>query len=244
MNLFSVKDKICCVTGAGRGIGHELAKALHQSGAIVIGLDLEYPEDENQMHCHLTINLTKETSPAIVFDLIQKTYGKLDVLLNCAGITLPHDGEYPIESWDKTFAINVDVPFKLTTALVPLLMKSSSPSVINITSLNASLAFPNNPAYVASKSALAGLTRSMSLDLGPRNIRVNAIAPGYIKTKMTGESWTNPEKRSQRAAHTVLNKWGTPQDLIGPALFLASDASSYVTGQSLFVDGGWSIKGL
>ena len=67
MNLFSVKDKICCVTGAGRGIGHELAKALYQAGAIVIGLDLEYPEDENQMHCHRTINLTKETSPAIVF---------------------------------------------------------------------------------------------------------------------------------------------------------------------------------
>tara|TARA_R110000824_G_scaffold326043_2_gene512934 strand:+ start:4284 stop:5018 length:735 start_codon:yes stop_codon:yes gene_type:complete len=244
MNLFSVKGKICCVTGAGRGIGYELAKALSQSGAIVVGLDLEYSEDKSEMAHAVTIDLTKDSSPSTVFNFIQETYGKLDILLNCAGITLPHDGEFPIESWDKTFAINVDVPFKLTTALVPLMIKSSSPSVINITSLNASLAFPNNPAYVASKSALAGLTRSMSLDLGPRNIRVNAIAPGYIRTKMTGESWTNPEKRSQRSAHTVLNKWGTPQDLIGPALFLASDASSYVTGHSLFVDGGWSIKGL
>lgn len=244
MNLFSVKGKVCCVTGAGRGIGYELTKALSRAGAIVVGLDLEYSEDKSEMEHAIALDLTKGSSPSTVFNFIQETYGKLDVLLNCAGITLPHDGEFPIESWDKTFAINVDVPFKLTTALIPLLMKSSSPSVINITSLNASLAFPNNPAYVASKSALAGLTRSMSLDLGCKNIRVNAIAPGYIRTKMTGESWTNPEKRSQRAAHTVLNKWGTPQDLIGPALFLASDASSYVTGHSLFVDGGWSIKGL
>lgn len=241
MNLFSVKGKICCVTGSGRGIGHEITKALSQAGAIVVGVDLEHTDDEGEA---ITIDLTESSSPAIVFELIRKKYGKLDVLLNCAGVTLPHDGEYPIESWNKTFSINVDVPFRLTTALVPLLVKSSSPSVINITSLNASLAFPNNPAYVASKSALAGLTRSMSLDLGCKNIRVNAIAPGYIKTKMTGESWTNLEKRLERAGHTVLNKWGTPQDLIGPALFLASEASSYVTGHSLFVDGGWSIKGL
>jgi NAD(P)-dependent dehydrogenase (short-subunit alcohol dehydrogenase family) len=125
-----------------------------------------------------------------------------------------------------------------------MLKKSKSPSVINVTSLNAELAFPNNPAYVASKSALAGLTRSMALDYGKHGIRVNAIAPGYIKTDMTGESWTNLEKRKKRAGRTVLNRWGTPEDLAGPLLFLASEMSSYVSGHSLFVDGGWRIRGL
>ena len=244
MSLFSVKNKICCVTGAGRGIGHKLASALVEHGAIVIGIDLEYSEDEHIIQHKLSLNLTESKTFEYVYNFIEEKYGKLDVLLNCAGITLPHEGKYPIEAWNKTFAININVPFELTTTMVPLLEKSQSPSVINITSLNAILAFPNNPAYVASKAALAGLTRSMSLDLGPKQIRVNAIAPGYIKTKMTGESWTDPTKRAIRASRTVLNRWGSPEDLVGPLLFLASSSSSYITGHSLLVDGGWSIKGL
>lgn len=244
MSIFSVENKVCLVTGAGRGIGHELARALAQAGAMVMGVDISYPEKNYTLSHQFKLDLTHLESLKTLYDFIEKTHGKLDVLLNCAGITMPQEGSYSFESWHKTFAVNIDVPFKLTTKLVPLLEKSSTPSVINITSLNASLAFPNNPAYVASKSALAGLTRSMSLDLGSKKIRVNAIAPGYIKTKMTGESWTNPVKRAARADRTVLNKWGTPSDLIGPALFLASPASSYITGQSLLVDGGWSIKGL
>jgi len=124
------------------------------------------------------------------------------------------------------------------------LRQSDSASIINVTSLNAKLAFPDNPAYVASKSALAGLTRSMALDYGKFGVRVNALAPGYIKTKMTGESWSNPDKRKQRSERTMVERWGTPEDLVGPMLFLASDMSSYVTGQSLFVDGGWSVRGL
>ena len=244
MNLFSVKNKICCITGAGRGIGYVLSSELAHHGATVIGIDLEYPENDYNIEHQLSLNLTEDSALDEVYNFIEQKYGKLDVLVNCAGITLPAETPYPADSWHKTFEINVNVPFLLTTKLVALLEKSTSPSVTNITSLNATLAFPNNPAYVASKAALAGLTRSMALDLGLKGIRVNAIAPGYIKTKMTGESWTNPEKRAHRASHTVLNRWGTPDNLVGPLLFLASDSSSYVTGHSLFVDGGWSIKGL
>ena len=123
------------------------------------------------------------------------------------------------------------------------LTQSDSPSVINITSLNAKLAFPNNPAYVASKSALAGLTRSFALDYGKLGIRVNNVAPGYIKTDMTGESWTDESKRKKRQERTMLGRWGSVQDLVGPVVFLASDASSYITGQTIYVDGGWSVKG-
>ncbi|MDP6574944.1 MAG: SDR family oxidoreductase [Candidatus Peribacteraceae bacterium] len=161
------------------------------------------------------------------------------------GVTYPQKfQDYGRDLWRKTLDVNLCAPFFLSQKLLPLLKESESASIINITSLNAELAFPDNPAYVSSKAALSGLTRSMALDLGQLGIRVNSVAPGYIKTKMTGESYNNPIKRKERSNRTVLGRWGTPNDLLGPLLFLASNMSSYVTGHSLFVDGGWKIRGL
>jgi NAD(P)-dependent dehydrogenase (short-subunit alcohol dehydrogenase family) len=117
-------------------------------------------------------------------------------------------------------------------------------SIINITSLNSEQAFPENAAYVSSKGALKQLTKSAALDLGKYNIRVNNVGPGYMRTAMTMKSWEDPVKNKQRKEKTALNRWGTPSDLIGACVFLASNASSYVTGQDLYVDGGWLIKGL
>jgi len=117
-------------------------------------------------------------------------------------------------------------------------------SIINITSLNAELAFPGNPAYMASKGALRQLTRSAAYDLAPYGIRANNIAPGYIKTAMTEKSYNNQQLYEARQSRTILGRWGTPGDLAGAAIFLASNASSYITGQDLYVDGGWNIKGL
>tara|TARA_R110001583_G_scaffold6509_6_gene33014 strand:- start:12107 stop:12835 length:729 start_codon:yes stop_codon:yes gene_type:complete len=239
-----LKGKLAIVTGAGRGIGRYLASALHDEGVVVHGLDLDFP-DEYYPFSTLKIDLTDELAYPAMIEYLNKYNDCLDILVNNAGITLPSKScEYSLEDWEKTFKINVTVPFQVVQSLLPLLKKSENASVINITSLNAALAFPHNPAYVASKSALAGLTRSMALDYGEYGIRVNAVAPGYIKTDMTGESWTNVEKREKRAQRTVLNRWGTPQDLVGPMLFLASEMSKYVTGHSLYVDGGWKIKGL
>ena len=116
-------------------------------------------------------------------------------------------------------------------------------SIINISSLNGKIAFPDNPAYVSSKTGLDGLTRAYALELGKFGVRVNSIAPGYIRTEMTGDSWTNKGKRKKREERTMLKRWGTPDDLVGPVLFLASNHSAYVTGQTLYVDGGWSSKG-
>jgi gluconate 5-dehydrogenase len=117
-------------------------------------------------------------------------------------------------------------------------------SIINITSLNAELAFPDNPAYMAFKGALRQLTRSLALDLGGRGVRANCIAPGYIRTDMTRASWSDSTREKARASRTVIGRWGMPADLAGAVIFLASDASAFVTGHDLLVDGGWSIKGL
>ena len=117
-------------------------------------------------------------------------------------------------------------------------------SIINITSLNAELAFPDNPAYVAFKGGLKQLTKALALDLGSSGIRVNSIGPGYIRTEMTSRSWANQPARQLRAERSVLKRWGEPTDLAGAVIYLASDASSFVTGQDVYVDGGWLIKGL
>jgi gluconate 5-dehydrogenase len=118
-----------------------------------------------------------------------------------------------------------------------------SGSIINITSINAELGFPGNPAYVAFKGALKQLTKALALDLGP-SIRVNAIGPGYFRTDMTRKSWGDDTMRQERSSRTILGRWGVPDDLAGAVIFLASDASAYVTGIDLYVDGGWLAKGL
>ena len=117
-------------------------------------------------------------------------------------------------------------------------------SIINITSIGAELGFPNNPAYIAAKGALKQLTRSLALDLGSFGIRVNNIGPGYFRTDMTKGSWNDPQLEEDRIRRTILGRWGEPDDLAGAVIFLASEASRYITGQDLYVDGGWLAKGL
>jgi NAD(P)-dependent dehydrogenase (short-subunit alcohol dehydrogenase family) len=238
MSLFCIKNKTCIVTGAGRGIGYEIAKSLSNAGAIVTGVDIFFKEK----NCNFSKEIVDLSKSKEIISFCNK-FNKLDVLINCAGITLQSEQEYNLDDWNKTLNINLTAPFLLTKLFKSILKESNSPSVINISSLNGKLAFPNNPAYVASKTGLDGLTRSFALDYGRLGIRVNSIAPGYIKTNMTGDSWNNIEKRKKRESRTMLGRWGTPEDIASTALFLASDASKYITGQTIYVDGGWSSKG-
>ena len=122
--------------------------------------------------------------------------------------------------------------------------KNNHGSIINITSINAELGFPSNPSYIASKGALKMLSKSLAKDWGKYGIRVNNLGPGYISTKMTKKSFKDKKANLLRKKHTLLNRWGTTNDLVGPAIFLASDSSKYVTGHDLYVDGGWLANGL
>ena len=213
MNLFSVSKKIIVVTGAGRGIGKHLANSLYKQGAIVVGVDKEFAGNDYLFETRHIGDLTRQEHIKELKEKLSKTFKKVDVLINNAGITRPSTKiPYPYSDWRKTMSVNLDIPFNLTSSLIPLLRNSKSPSVVNVSSLNAIMSFPNNPAYVASKTALVGLTRSMALDFGCEGMRFNCIAPGYIKTEMTGESWSDPEKRKDRQSRTILNRWGTPED--------------------------------
>ena len=125
-----------------------------------------------------------------------------------------------------------------------MIQQNSGGSIINLTSIGAEQGFPNNPAYCASKGGLKQLTKALAYDWGKYGIRVNNLVPGYTNTPMNKKSWNDQSLRNKRASSTVLNRWAESEEMVGPAIFLASDASSYVTASDLVVDGGWIAKGL
>ena len=161
------------------------------------------------------------------------------------GITFPSNEKfYSIKKWKQTIDVNLTVAFTCSQSVRKNMKKRKKGSIVNITSLNAELAFPSNPAYVASKGGLKQLGKALARDWGKYGIRVNNLGPGYIVTEMTKKSYCNKKSRKLRENQTMLGRWGTVDDLIGPCLFLASNASEYVTGQDIYVDGGWISNGL
>jgi len=228
--MFSVKDKVIIVTGSNGGNGSAIVDGLEKLGAVVLGYDLPYWDVTNNLHLYHLVNNALNHS------------GKIDGLINCAGITRGNDiFEYTDKDWEDTYKVNLKAPFKLSKEVAKH-MKENGGSIINITSLNSELGFPNNPAYVAMKGGLKQLTKSLAVDLGKYNIRVNNVGPGYIKTNMTKQGWKN--NRKQIEDRTILGRWGEPEDLVGTIVFLLSSASSYITGQDIYVDGGYLTKGL
>ena len=251
---FSLKDKIAVVTGASGGLGRHISASLLNAGAQVVLSDIDEAKlnklveefrAKNLKADKYILDLTNKQEIIEFVVYLNNKYGKIDILVNNAGVTFPHNFfEYPEKAWDLTYKVNLWAPFELSRKIAEIMKDNNAGSIINITSLNAELAFPNNPAYVTFKGALKQLSKSMALELGKYNIRVNNIGPGYMKTEMTKKSWSDPVIHEQRKNKTVLNRWGTPKDLAGPVIFLASDASSYITGQDIYVDGGWLVKGL
>lgn len=252
--LFSLENKVAIVTGAARGNGQAIAEALLKAQATVVLVDIL--EDTLRQTTNMfksgklraipfvcDITDVNQIERLVIF--VKEECQKVDVLVNNAGVTFGHELlSYPDNLWEKTYRVNLKAPFELSKAVGRMMKLQGSGSIINITSLNAELAFPDNPAYVTFKGALRQLTKSLALDLGKYEIRANNVGPGYFRTKMTAKSWADTTMQQQRKERTVLGRWGQPEDLAGIVIFLASDASSYVTGQDIYVDGGWLIKGL
>ena len=244
-SVFSLSGKVAVVTGAAGGIGQAITLSLAEAGASkVYALDLqnntEWP-NANIENCSIDLQDRNHINSFADQISLKHSHGA-DILVNCAGVTFTNDFfNYSDQDWDMTYKVNLLAPYLLSRVLARDMYGGS---IINITSLNAELAFPNNPAYVTMKHGLKGLTKSLALELGKKNIRVNNVGPGYIKTEMTKKSWSNDTIHEERKKKTFLDRWGTPTDIAGTVLFLASDASSYITGQDIYVDGGWTAKGL
>ena len=246
-NSFNISNKIAIITGSSRGIGYALAKGFLESGALVHGISRSgsslFKEKNYTDH---KINLKDRESIIDLVNNISKVHNAVEVLINCAGISIPVNSELNnIESsFQEALDVNLFSSFYLSCAVSEIMKRQKSGSIINVTSIGANLGFPSNPGYIASKSGLSGLTRSLSYDFAQYGIRVNNLVPGYFLTDMTRESFEDPAKQKERSSRSLLSRWGDPNELVGPAIFLASDASSFVTGIDLIVDGGWSIKGL
>jgi len=244
--LFSLVNKVAIITGAARGNGKAIAEGFLKVGAVVYLIDIleQEPkmikgEAKNNKAKFITADVTDFPLMDSLLKDIYDREKKIDILVNNAGITLPESSDtYSDDKWEKTYKVNLRAPFKLSQ-MVAQYMKNRGGVIINITSLASELGFSNNPAYVAFKGGLKQLTKALAKDWARYNIRVNNLGLGYFKTEMTQSSWQDQKLMRERAARTMLGRWGTPRDLIGPAIFLASDASRYITGQDLYVDGGW-----
>ena len=249
-DLFSVKNKIVIITGSGRGIGRTFALNMAKRSAITYCFDIKFPnkipKDLSNNLFHIKCDLTNKKKFDNECKKIFNRHKKIDVLINNLGISLPGKNEqtYLEKYWDQTLKINLTVAFNCSQTVMKLMLKKKNGSIINITSINAELGFPNNPAYIASKGGLKMLGKSMAKDLGKYGIRVNNLGPGYFKTLMNQNSWKNLKTRKARTIRTMLDRWGEIDELVGPCIFLASDASKYVTAQDLYVDGGWTANGL
>ena len=253
-SLFDLSGRTAVITGASRGLGKAMATALAQAGAHVylvgsVAETIQAAADElSQADLQadpLPADLSTDDGIASLIETLKGELSDLHILVNNAGIGEGHSLEdYPDELWEQTLQINLTAPFKLTRGLCGLMKEHGKGSVINTTSICSERGLPDNPAYMASKGGLKLLTKSMAADLAEHQIRVNAIGPGYFRTSMTSQSWADPERREARSGRTMLGRWGVPEDLAGAVIFLASDASSYITGQDLYVDGGWLAKGL
>lgn len=240
-SLFNLKGKTVLVAGSSRGIGATLSNALKDNEAFVIGLSRKR-DLSNNLNQHFKCDLTKRSDILKIFNLLNTNQIKIDVLIFAAGITGSNKAKNDIENFSKIIDNNLIANFNLIYTLKPILSKNSS--VINISSINAIQGFPNNPGYVASKGGIEALTRGLAIDLSKQKIRVNCIRPGYIATDMTKESYSDKIKYNKRKNKTILKRWGNTKDLVGPALLLASDASAYMTGSIITVDGGWTALGL
>jgi NAD(P)-dependent dehydrogenase (short-subunit alcohol dehydrogenase family) len=247
---FSVADRVVVITGAGQGIGRVFAKSFASGGArvVIAERNVEKANDVAQEiaagNGHATVVETDVADPDSVAALgaeVDRQFGRADVLINNAAIfsTLemrPFE-QIPLAEWERVLRVNVTGPFLCARALLPLMRRNKWGRIINMASGAVTLGRPNYLHYIASKSALAGMTHSMARELGPDGITVNAVLPGATFTEIPRKT-VSPEQKDRIIATQCVPRPQIPDDLVGIVLFLASDASAFMTGQELTVDGG------
>lgn len=253
-NAFRLDGKVALVTGASYGIGFAIASAYAQMGATIVFNDLNPEKNEMGVKAYKEIGIdakgyvcdvTKEDQVKEMVDDIIKTYGHLDILVNNAGIIkrIPMTDMSP-EQFRMVVDVDLIAPFIVSKAVIPHMIKQGHGKIINICSMMSELGRETVSAYAAAKGGLKMLTRNICSEYGEANIQCNGIGPGYIATPQTAPLRERQPDGSMHPfdsfirAKTPAGRWGTPEDLQGPAVFLASDASDFVNGHILYVDGG------
>lgn len=252
-DLFDLSGRVALVTGGGRGIGRAISVELANAGAAVIPSarstdEIEAVADEIEDNggdaMAVPADVTDPDAVATVIDQAEDTFGSIDVVVNNAGFN-PDDAlgrpeDVSTESVEQVLGVNLSGAYEVTTAAANGLLENGG-TVINVASVGGLVGLPRQHPYVASKHGLVGLTKSISLDWAPE-VRVNAIAPGYVSTELTEDVEANDHLRQSIIDRTPLARFADPTEIAGPVVFLASDAASYVTGEVLAADGGWTAR--
>ena len=249
--LFSLAGKTALVTGASRGLGQAIAIALAAAGAKVLCASsqpngcqetLAHIAEANGQALELTADLSNEAAVTALADKAL-ALGPVDILVNCGGTIFRAPAhQFPMQEWHKVIAINLDAAFLLSQKLGAKMIERKQGKIINIASMLSYSGGITVPAYTASKHAIAGVTKALANEWAQHNIQVNAIAPGYFRTDNTAALQADTERNAAITARIPAARWGEPEDLAGAAVFLASQASDYVNGHVLAVDGGWLAR--
>ena len=254
MKLFDLSGKVALVTGGGRGLGRAMARGYTEAGADVVisarteselvSAKNEIEEATGRKVVYVVTDMADRSAVKALAEYALKEMGRVDVLVNNAGINRPQ----PIDvieddDWDTQVEVNLSSCMALTRALVPQMKERQWGRIIHISSVLGVGSKEARNAYSATKAALIGLSKASALDLGPYGITVNCIAPGPFLTDLPGKLLNDAQKQ-KFADFTAMGRWADPKEIVGPALFLGSDAGSYVTGETLLVDGGAYARAL
>lgn len=247
--LFDLSGRVAVVTGASSGIGRAIAAALADAGAAVVGVARRHAALDRLVAeigprgARVVADIVDRDALAATCAAIERPFGAPDILVNAAGVNhRQHADAVTIEAWEHTLALNLSAPFYLAQRLVPAMAARGWGRVINIASLQSERAFAEGIAYGASKGGVAQLTRAMAEAWSSRGIGCNAIGPGFFPTELTAPVFADAARAEALARQTAIGRNGRLEDLRGLAVFLASRASDYVTGQVIMIDGGFTAK--
>jgi NAD(P)-dependent dehydrogenase (short-subunit alcohol dehydrogenase family) len=251
-NLFDLTGRVALITGGNKGLGKAMARGLAEFGADVLiasrhELELKNALDEilagtGRKGAYFVADMAQRDQVRKLAHYALEKLGKVDILINNAGMNAPQAIDaITDETWDRVVEVNLNAVMCLTRELVPQMKSRRWGRVVHVSSVLGPTSKEKRNAYSATKSALMGLARASALDLGPYNVTVNCIAPGPFLTDMPMSILSDAEKQVF-ADRTALGRWAQPQELVGPALLLCSEAGSFVTGQTIFVDGGWLAR--
>jgi NAD(P)-dependent dehydrogenase (short-subunit alcohol dehydrogenase family) len=249
-----LKSKVALVTGSRRGIGRAIALAFAAAGANIVLCD-NVKDDGKLDEVAGEIKKIGRTAVVITADVSKKSdveematrstarFGKIDILVNCAGIWIPGQTllECPEDSWDRVMDVNLKGTYFCCQVIGKIMVKQRTGNIINISSKVGLEPGTGAGAYSISKAGIIMLTRQLALEMAPHGIRVNALAPGIVKTDFNREIWQAPEAVKQLSRSVPLGRLAEPEDVARAALFLASDESSYITGVAIPIDGGWQV---
>lgn len=251
LDVFKLNGKVALVTGGNRGLGCAMSSALAEAGADVVLTSRDREKAQSRATAiaqstgrrtlGLEVDVTDQDQVENMVQTVIEQFGRIDILINNAGINIrkPID-EFDEESWDLVQNTNMKAPFLCTRAVAKHMKNQHYGRIINVSSMLGIIALPERGAYCSSKGGLIQFTKVVALELAPFNITVNALCPGPFATEINTQVFNDPEASRFFLSRIALNRWGQPEELGGAAVFLASEASSFMTGSSLVIDGGYT----